>query len=99
MSVVTDQSTQPFGHDLQQLVAGWVAECIVDGLELVEIEMMNGNHFAVPESGERTFQPLIEQYPIGEIGQRIVVSHMRDLDLGLALLGDIFVGGDPAEVG
>ena len=45
------------------------------------------------------FEPLVQQHPIGEIGQRIVVRHVLDLDLGLALLGDVLMGGNPAAVG
>ena len=44
-------------------------------------------------------QPLVQQHPVGKIGQRIMVGHVLDLDLGLPLLGDVFVGGDPAVIG
>ena len=44
------------------------------------------------------FEPLVQQHAIGEIGQRVVVGHIFDLDLGSPLLGDVFMGRDPAAV-
>ena len=38
------QAAQAVGDDLQQLVAGVMAERVVDGLELVEVEMMDRDH-------------------------------------------------------
>src|SRR5215207_6587887 len=44
-------------------------------------------------------EPVIQQHPVGQISQRIVVRHVLDLDLGLALLGDVFMRRDPAAAG
>ena len=94
------QGAQPVGDDLQQLVAGVMAERVVDGLELIEIEMMDRDRFlAVNPAAQRLFEPLVQQHPVGEVGQRVVVRHVFDLDLGSPLLGDVFMGGDPAAVG
>ncbi len=93
------QSAQPVGDHLQQPIADGMTERIVDGLELVEIEVMNRQHLVALDPAEGAFEPLVEQHPVGEIGQRIVVGHMLDLDLGPALFGDVFMGCDPAEVG
>ena len=94
------QPAQPVGDDLQQLVAGVMAERIVHGLELIEIEMMDRDRFlAVDPAAQRLFEPLVQQHPVGEVGQRVVVRHVFDLDLGSPLLGDVFMGGDPAAVG
>ena len=48
---------------------------------------------------QRVFEPIVQQHAIGKAGQRIVVRHVLDLDLGLALLGDVLMGGDPAADG
>ena len=82
---VADQGAQPLGDDLQQLVAGRMAERIVDGLELIEIEVVNRHHLlAMNALAQRLFEPLVQQHAIGEIGQRVVVRHIFDLDLGAA---------------
>ena len=96
---LADQAAQPVGDHLQQLVAGGMAERIVDGLELVEIEMVDRDHLLAVDAVQRLFQPLVQQHAIGKIGQRVVMRHVFDLDLGLPLLGDVFVGGDPAAIG
>ena len=73
-----------------------MAERVVHGLELIEIEVMNRDHLVRLDAAERLFEPLVQQDAIGEIGQRVVVRHVFDLDLGPPLLGDVFVRGDPA---
>ena len=45
------------------------------------------------------FEPIVQQHPIGKIGQRIMVRHVLDLDLGLPLFGDVFMRGNPAAAG
>ncbi len=97
---LADQPAQPVGDHLQELVAGGMAKRVVDGLELVEIEVVNRQHFlAMNALAQRLLQPLVQQHAIGEIGKRVVVGHVFDLDLGSPLLGDIFMGGNPAAVG
>ena len=48
---LADQLAQPVGDDFQQLVAGGMAERIVHGLELIEIEMVNGDHLLAIDRG------------------------------------------------
>ena len=77
-----------------------MAKGIVHRLELVEVEMMNRDHLLAMNSATQSlFEPLVQQYAIGKISQRVVMRHIFDLDLGLALLGDVFVRGNPAAVG
>ena len=97
---VAHQPAQPPRDDLQELVAGEMAKGIVHGLELIEIKVVHRHYFlAVNPVAQRLFEPLVQQHPIGEIGERVVVGHIFDLDLGLPLLGDVFMGGNPAAVG
>ena len=52
-------------HRLQQLVAGIVAERVVDPLEVVEVEEEAGDVRAVAvRLGEDLLQPLVEQRPV-----------------------------------
>ena len=83
---------------LQQLVAGRMAQRIVDGLEVVEVEQVYRHHSAASGAGERVLEPLVEQHAVGEVRQRIVQGHVHDLGLGAALLGDVLVRGDDAAV-
>ena len=95
---LADAGSQPRRHHLQQLVAGGMAQRIVDVLEEIEIEQMDGNDVAALDAGQRVLQPLVEQHAVGQAGQRIVQRHVRDLGLGAALLGDVVVRGDRAAV-
>ena len=51
------------------------------------------------EVGEFLLQPLVEQRAVRQIGERVIMSKMRDLLLGAPALGDVLVGRDPAAVG
>ena len=88
------QRAQPVGHHLQQLVAGGMAQRVVDVLEVVEVEQVDRHHLAALDARERLLEPLVEQHAVGQVGQRVVQRHVRDLGLGAALLGDVLVRGD-----
>ena len=96
---VPRQRAQPFGDHLEKLVAGGMAERVVDVLEVVEIEKMRGHFFAAFGPGERLFELLIEQDAVGQAGQGIVMRHVGDLGLGAALLGDVLMRRDRSAVG
>ena len=97
VSVSRTSPRRPVRDDLQKLVARGMAERVVHGLELIEIEVVNGDHArAFDPAAQRLFEPLVQQDAIGEIGERVVVGHVFDLDLGPPLLGDVFMGGNPA---
>ena len=89
---------QAGGHELQQLVADRMAERIVDGLEVIEIEAMHGEAAAGLDPFERILKVLTEQHAIRQIGEHVVARQMRDLGLGAAALGDVLVHRDPAAV-
>jgi hypothetical protein len=42
-----------------------MAERIVHGLELIEVEMMDGHHFAVLNPAQHIFEPIVQQHPVG----------------------------------
>ena len=99
VSVSRTQWRSRAGHHLEQLVADRMAERVVDALEAVEIEIEHRELVAAADAGQRLGEPLAEQHAVGQIGQRVVARHMRDLLLGALALGDVVVGGDPAAVG
>ena len=75
-----------------------MAQRVVDVLEVVEIEQMDGHHVAALDARQRLFEPLVEQHAVGKAGERVVQRHVRDLGLRAALLGDVHVGRDEAAV-
>ena len=78
---------QPLRDRLQQLVAGIVAERVVDALEVVEIEEQAGDVRAVAlRLREDLLQPLVQQRAVGQPGQDVVLRELvgmrsRDLEL------------------
>ena len=66
---LANEAAQPLGDDPEQLVAAGMAERIVDGLELIEVEMMDGHHFAALNPAQHVFEPVVQQHPVGKIGQ------------------------------
>ena len=68
-------------HLLQQLVAGGVAQRIVDVLEVVEVEQVAGHDLARPHARESQLQPLVQQHAVGQVGQRVVERHVGDAAL------------------
>lgn len=48
---------------------------------------------------ELLFELLLEQHPVGQAGQRIVMREIGNSLVGPPALGDILVGGNPASVG
>ena len=96
---LADASPQPRGDHLEELVAGGMAQRIVDVLEEIEVEQMHGHDVVAFDARQRQLQPLVEQHAVGQAGQRVVQRHVRDLGLRAALLGDVLMGGDRAAVG
>ena len=85
-------------YHLQKFVADWMAERVVDVLEVVKVQNVYGHHLSARRTRQRLLQPLIQQRAIGQRGQRIVQRHVRDLGLRATLLGDVLVRGDYAAV-
>src|SRR5262249_6840111 len=48
---------------------------------------------------ELLLEALAQQHAVGEIRQRVVARHVRDALLGELALGDVLVGGEPADAG
>ena len=56
---------QADSHKFQQLVANRVAERVVDGLEMIEVEAMHGEAAAGLNAIEGVFEVLAEQHAVG----------------------------------
>ena len=68
---------QPRGDRHQQLVAGGVAEAVVDGLEVVEVDEQH-RELAAPV-GDRGLDLVGEQRSVGEVRERVVVGLVVEL--------------------
>src|SRR5262249_17764085 len=75
---------------LQDPVPDRVAEGVVDLLETVQVKPQNGEAPTAPTSlGKGQVQAILEEYPVGETGQGIVVGVKLGACLGLLALGDV----------
>ena len=77
--VATDRGGEPSAHRDEQLVAGVVAEAVVDDLEAVEVEEEHRHHGpAVTEAGEGGVEPLDRERTVGQVGERVVEREMTE---------------------
>ena len=97
------RASQPVGHDAQELVARRVAVAVVHELEVVEVDEEHGDgEVAAMRACDRLLEVLLEEEPVRQVGQRVVIGQMRQPGLrgdqlvgGAAALGD--VGDDPVN--
>ena len=81
---LADAILQPFGDEFQQPVAHRMTECVVDFLEVVEIQEEQGEPAAAIKHLQLFEHAFTEQDSIGQTGEEIVVCEKRDLrDAGL----------------
>ena len=92
------QPPQTPRHQLQELVAGCMAERIVHALEVVEIDEVNRQHLVPPDARQSLLEALVEQHAVGQVRQRIVQRHVHDLGFRAALRRDVLVREDPPAV-
>ncbi|MNS46768.1 hypothetical protein D3C72_792780 [compost metagenome] len=85
--VFTEHGGNPRGHRHQQGVTGGMSECVIDGLEAVEIEQHDIEGLAGRRQLLQTvFQRLHQQHAVWKSGQRVVMSHMLQLLRHIAYL-------------
>jgi hypothetical protein len=78
--VLAQAAAQP-GPDLaQQPVPGAVAEAVVDHLEVVQVDEEHGQAAAVAaRPGQRVPDPVVEQGPVGQVGEAVVEGQVLEL--------------------
>jgi hypothetical protein len=82
------RAPQPFGHPDEQAVARRVAEAVIHGLEVVQVGQDHRHRPSVTavELGG-VLDPIGEQRPVGELGERVVERLVAELlGLGVHLL-------------
>lgn len=82
---------QPLGHGDQQLVAGRVAQHVVDHLELVEVEEQADDQLsgALCATGEPEADVLDQHRSVGQPSQGVVVGEVVQALSRASLLGDV----------
>ena len=81
---------QAFGDLAQQAITDEVSARVVDGLEVVEIEIEQSHVGAArPVIAEQFAQALVEEVAVGQIGQAVVMRHLGDALFDQAICGHI----------
>ena len=83
------------GHLAEDLVAGGVAEAVVDALEAIDVEEVDGSGVVAAAAIDRVLQPVAEEGAVGQPGERVV--ERQALQLGLHALAVGHVEEDPEE--
>ena len=80
---LADHAAQSQRDAIQQLVAGVMAERIVDELEAIQVEHQHGELLAIAfRVHDRLVEAVIEQHAIGKSGQGIVRGDVSQLVVG-----------------
>ena len=86
---------QPIGDQDQHLVAGRMTKHVVDFLQAVEIDAEHGEFLVGAGAGlDHLRQRLQERGAVRQIGEAVMIGHMGHPRLGLAAVGDVFMGLD-----
>ena len=73
-----------------------MTERIVNALELVDVDIKQRERLAPYRTLQLAFDPLAEQHPVRQVGQRIVMRKMRDLLVRPSPFSDILDDVEPA---
>ena len=81
---------EPRADLAQDRVSPRVAERVVDELELVEVHEQDGEPSRLPRRPrDRLLEPVLEECPVRQSGQRVVIREPLDLALGLEARADV----------
>ena len=81
---------QPLRDALEQAVAHAVAQRVVDDLEAVQVQEQHGQPLArAVRVGHRHRETVVEQHPVGQAGERVLVGQAADTLLRPLALGDV----------
>ena len=92
---LADDGLQVLGRSHEQLVAGLVAQGVVDPLDVVEVDEQDGDVAAVPaRAGQRLLEPVQQQPAVGQAGEGVVQGECHQLVLGGPPGGDVLDHAD-----
>lgn len=90
---VAEATAQAPGQADQQLVAGLVAEAVIDPLEVVDVHQQQAER-AVAAAFQAFLEGADEIVPVGQAGEVVAVGEFLDVLLGQLVLRDVFVDAD-----
>ena len=80
----------PRGDFFQQEIADRVPPGVVDDLEIVQVDEEHADDRAVPRAaGQRVLEPVGEEHPVGQAGQRVVEDLVGEVAFEAAALGHV----------
>ncbi len=91
----TQAALEPVGDALQKAVADDVAVLVVDLLEVIEVDPVQGKSEPRVVALELLHEAFAEMEAVGDFGQRVVSREPFDLFVGLALGSDVLLHVDP----
>ena len=78
--LAADGVHQPLADLLDEVVARGVAQRVVDGLEVVQVDEEHAHRLAHPARAHQLLlDPVLEEPAVGQPGERVVPGHVRDL--------------------
>jgi len=84
---------QAIGNGLKQSIADSVTESVIDVLEMIDVETMDGDRRAVARrSSQGLLQPVMKERAVGQAGQRVVMCEIVEFCLGLLTFRDVLEG-------
>ena len=82
------------GHLAEHLVAGDVAEAVVDPLEPVHVQEVHGDRLRARAVRDRLVEPVTEERPVGQPGERVVQREPLELGLHALAVRDVHEGAE-----
>ncbi len=93
------RAAQALADRAEERVAGAVAQAVVDGLEVVDVDEEDGEAVVAPgEPGQRERQPVLEERAVGEPRQTVVEGLVAELLLQPLAVGHVAAGQDAARL-
>ena len=85
----TDCALDARGHLAEDLVAGTVAEAVVDPLEAVDVEEVDGRGVTAAAAIDRVREPVTEEGAVGQTGEGVVERQALELSLHALAVGHV----------
>jgi hypothetical protein len=89
---------RPADFAFQQGVSNRVTERVIDFLEPIQFDPVEGKPVPRIRALQGVFQCLVEMQAVGNFRERVMPSQPADLLLSFAPLGDVFLNVDPAAI-
>eukprot|EP01022_Parablepharisma_sp_SALTPOND_P027435 TRINITY_DN665_c0_g3_i1.p1 TRINITY_DN665_c0_g3~~TRINITY_DN665_c0_g3_i1.p1 ORF type:complete len:1952 (-),score=631.07 TRINITY_DN665_c0_g3_i1:246-6101(-) len=93
--VLTHVGHQPLGHLLEQHIAFFMADGVVQGLEVIQVDEQQGRtSLGAQREGDGLLEAVQQQGAIGQAGQGVEEGQFADAFLGQLAVADVVMGAD-----